>query len=919
MVIGGEAGVGKSRLAAEAARRAHDHGILVLWGAAYEQEGQLPYGAIVEALDGVVVSQAPAARERLLRRFPDLSGLLPSLRGAGMAGGAPHDFAETGANRMRLFAAMVALLDELRGGQPLMLVLDDLHAADASILQVFYHLARMAGERPWFLVGTYRAGAVAEGSELKRLLTAAVRERVASRVELDRLNRDETDRLVASLLPGGVTPPELLEAFFARSLGNPLFVRELVQTMRSEGALTLADGRWTIAADATAAVPRQVRDVIDARVDRLGTDARRALTLVATAGAACSFQLLRDTGELTESSLLDALDRALAANLLDEQGDGYAFHHPLVRATLYDGLSRASRARLHAALAAAIERQIDQAPTGQPAPIEALAHHWAVAGESARAIPYLVQAADRAAAVYANAEAIDRLCQALSLLDEFDRPLDTSPCDRCAILERLGDLHDLVGEAGAARATYAAAIAAGGLNPLDSARLRRKCARQALFVGALAASDVLLDEAEAGLIEAVETQDALAERARILIARAQCDFLAFRFSAALAAGEEGLRLAEEAASAPDVARACEMVAMACLPLGQWQRGLEFEQRSGALTDLNGVVRETADVHLCLSEYHLYGDRPAETARAFLRALGEAERIGATRSLALCHYYLGNMAYFRGRFPEGVARLDEAIQLYRQVGSASGEAIALMMRGVTLTALGRLDEARQGMETGLEAAAHGTLRSHALIRLYAGLGRNRLDANDAIGAREYAERAMDLAEEPSDCICYAAFLPVATAAFALTGDLERASALGDRALAQARAINTPPLLCMAQQATAMAHAMTGRWDTAFAALDDARRLAEEHGFPYELGRTLLMRSFVHMQRRSGRDLAAASALTAEAWPILLRLGVRASAAQARSSLGFMRGQYGRQATRRKAAELAVPRDRGIGKRGGKATR
>jgi hypothetical protein len=176
----------------------------------------------------------------------------------------------------------------------------------------------------------------------------------------------------------------------------------------------------------------------------------------------------------------------------------------------------------------------------------------------------------------------------------------------------------------------------------------------------------------------------------------------------------------------------------------------------------------------------------------------------------------------------------------------------------------------------------------LIRLYAGLGRNRLDANDAAGAREYADRSLDLAEEPSACICYAAVHPMATVAYALTGDLRSAAELGQRAVAQASVIGSAPLLSMAQQANALVYGLTGRWDEAFSALDEARHLAEAGGFPYELARTLLMRSFIHMQRRRPRDLAAASALTAEASPILLRLGVRASAAQARSSLSFMRG-------------------------------
>jgi tetratricopeptide (TPR) repeat protein len=672
--------------------------------------------------------------------------------------------------------------------------------------------------------------------------------------------------------------------------------------MRDAGALSLGSQNWAVSADAVADVPRQVRDLIDTRVDRLGTDSRHALTLLSVAGPDCSFQILRDAGSLDEARLLDALDRALEANLIEERGDGYTFLHPLVRSTVYERLSRRRRASLHAALAKAIERLAEDTATDHPAPIEALAHHWVEAGESTRAVPYLLKSANRAARVYANTEAIGHLRHALEILEGPAKTIDPDPRERTAILEQLCDLYALIGEVKPARSAYDAAIRVGALDSVSNARLRLKSGQQALFAGSLAAADILLDEAWSYLGDEADDPAFKLEGARVSAVQAQSHFLSFRFPEALAASEKSLRLAEEAGSRADVARACEMVAMASLPLGQWQRGIEFERRFDVLSDTNLIVLDSADVHLCLSEYHVYSDQPADAARAFLRALTEAERVGATRSLALCHYYLGNMAYFRGKFAEALIRLYESISLYRQVESSSGEAIAIMMHGMTLTALGRLDEARTSMEGGLELAASSTLRSHASIRLLAGLGRNRLDANDAAGARDYAEQALALAEEPSDCICYAAVHPVATAAFALTGDLPRAVEFGDRALTQARAINSPPLMCMAQQVNGLVHGLTGCWDSAFSALDEAQLLAERHGLPYERARTLLMRSFVHMHRRSRRDLVDASRLTSQAWPILIRLGVRTSTAQARSSIGFMRGQMRSRSTARRTDDL-----------------
>ncbi|HEX5502995.1 MAG TPA: hypothetical protein VFW96_10255 [Thermomicrobiales bacterium] len=269
-------------------------------------------------------------------------------------------------------------------------------------------------------------------------------------------------------------------------------------------------------------------------------------------------------------------------------------------------------------------------------------------------------------------------------------------------------------------------------------------------------------------------------------------------------------------------------------------------------------------------------------------------MGAPRSLALCHYYLGATAYFRGRFQEALAHLTAAAALYRRVGAAAGEAVSLQFLGLTETALGRPEAGRQRMEAGVAAAEAGTMRSHTLIRLYAALARNRIDANDLAAARAYAERGLALVEQHGRCICNASIYCVAAAALALTGDLDRAAALGEEALARATDLGSPYFLCVSHQARAMIFGQRGEWAGAFAALDEARRQAAAATLAYEFGRVLLLRAYLHLRRREAGDVRAATALMAEALPIFRGLGAQASAAQARSMLGFLRGQARRRA-------------------------
>jgi DNA-binding SARP family transcriptional activator len=593
LLIGGEAGVGKSRLAAEAARAAHRRGAFVLWGASYEAEGQLPYGPFVAAFDGYLATRPMAERRSLAGVAPELARLLPSLA---PAAGAASPGAGAEDERARLFAAVGRLLGQLAGERPVLLVLDDLHAADAASLQLLHALARAAGQRRWLLLGAYREDELAARPDLRQLSADATRAGYCRRLDLLPLARPDCDRLAQGLLPGGAIEPALLEQIHALSLGNPLFAQELVRALHERGDLRLVDGRWSAPAQ-EAIVPRQVGDLIEARVRRLGDDARRALSLAAVAGMESSFAVLRAASDLAEGPLLDALDAALAARILDERGVGYAFRHPLLRAALYERLSGPRRRRLHAALAGAIEALTGPAPEERPDAIEALAHHWAAADEPARAAPYLLRAAERAAQVHANADAIARFRRALALLEQAGPAIPDRPAQMVAALERIGDLAALAGDNAAARVAYADALAARPAEALAEARLRRKAAHAALLAGDLAGADALLNQAAARLDAAGPGEGRDLERARLSSVRAHERWLAYRFHEALAAAEASARLAESIGAAADLAQAYEMMALACLPLGEWRRGADYELRRASLVDLNRAVTEAGDVHL----------------------------------------------------------------------------------------------------------------------------------------------------------------------------------------------------------------------------------------------------------------------------------------------------------------------------------
>ncbi|MEV5009969.1 AAA family ATPase [Streptomyces sp. NPDC056159] len=417
VLVGGEAGVGKTRLVSEAARRAAADGAVVLWGAGHEAEGHTPYGAFAEALDGWLAEQPPGGRARAGAEYPELAALLPSLGRIGDQGTdrTPEE------ERDRLFRAAAGLLDDLTASGPVLVVLDDLHAADTGTFQLLSHLARRAGagRYRWRFAVTYREEELGLGDPRRTGLDALVRQGLAQRVELMRLGRDECLALAADALdtpsPDGVTLTAL-DRVWELSLGNPLFTLELARTVR--------DG--TAAEELSA--PEGVRQLVAERLGRLGTTARRLVEVLAVGGGDAALAEVLDVAAnglhppVTGAEAADALDSALAAALIAERSvvtagrpaPGLAFRHPLVRLTCYDQLTAVRRRHLHAAFADAVLRH-------RPDAVDALASHL-VRAHDPRAVDYLGPAARRAAALCANDSADRYYRELVARLDTTGDP-----------------------------------------------------------------------------------------------------------------------------------------------------------------------------------------------------------------------------------------------------------------------------------------------------------------------------------------------------------------------------------------------------------------------------------------------------------------------------------------------------------------
>jgi class 3 adenylate cyclase len=432
VAIGGEPGIGKTRLVAEFAAAAHDDGAVVLFGRS-DEEPVGAYQPFAEAL-GACVAAVPVAAHAV----EGLDPLLPG--GAHAAAGRDADAAA--GRRQALFDAVRAFLVWLGQEHPVVLVLDDLHWADAPTLLLVRYLARFA-EGPLLIVGTYRTTDLSATHPLAEALADLRRERLVERLALSGLREEQIAELLERTT-GHDMPPVFVHGLHVQTNGNPFFVEEVVRHLAESGVIYQRDGRWTSdVAVERAAIPDEVREAVGRRVARLSDACRRVLAAAAVLGQRCDFDLLAAVAGLEEDATLDAVEEALAAGLVVEDAaaerPAYAFNHALVRETLYDGLSRPRRERLHVRAAEALEAAGDL-----PADVRAaaVASHYRLAGTAGeRTLEWSLRAAEALADRLAWEEAVAHLDAAAELM----RELHTPPAQRARVLERVADLRYAAG------------------------------------------------------------------------------------------------------------------------------------------------------------------------------------------------------------------------------------------------------------------------------------------------------------------------------------------------------------------------------------------------------------------------------------------------------------------------------------------
>jgi DNA-binding CsgD family transcriptional regulator/tetratricopeptide (TPR) repeat protein len=702
IAVGGEAGVGKTRLVSELSRVASGSGGRVLVGAGADfGAGGLPMGPIIEALRPLAASLAQLS-QMLGAALPELARLLPELAtdDARPAPAWSDEFA-----RARLFEVLLALLDRLSRDRPTLLVLEDLHWADSSTLDLLAFLARNVRDERLLVVGTYRSDEVHWRHPLRRYLSELERSGRIQRVDLAPFGAREVRSQLEAIL-GRDPGPELTEHLFGRSEGNPFFVEELL------GASQRIDG--------DDALPPTLHAILAARFEALSEGAQRIVRVAAVAGRRFDEGLLAAVAGVAEEQLVDALREAVAQQILvpepDAPGQRYVFRHALLQEAIYANLLPGERTRLHRSVAEALAKRRTPGGPSDAEVAPQLAHHWYHAHDLGRALQASVEAGVQANRIFAFREALTHLERAVELWPAVPDPTGLAGMDRVALLAQAARASRGAGQSTRSAALLRAAIAEADArkDPGRVGRLHGELMLSLVQTGDSRGADAAIDAA----LRLTSLEPRTSQRAHVLMLAGVQLALASRHRDALPL----LREAREIAIAADALD--EEVPSPSRMSTRLGSRVAIALCTGYLGDVEEAVR------LLIEERRLatQGDRSSRLADSFgvqaiiLEAAGRFEEaiavveeaIGEMRPLALDRSLATTLEMTAGEALRHLGRWTEAERISRDVirnvvrHAAAGWDIggAHAARALLLVGIGRMAEAEEELALAQRAFPPG---------------------------------------------------------------------------------------------------------------------------------------------------------------------------------------------------------------------
>ncbi len=650
IIVEGEAGIGKTRLAEEFLVSIREQGAVVIAARCYEGETHLAYGPIVGGLRAAIAQQQPRLESLPAHWLSEAARLLPELASL-RPDTPPAPPLDSPGAQSRFFEGLKQVLHTLSGdSRPGLLFLDDAHWADSASLNFLTYLTRRLHEKPFSLLLTWRSELVPPGHRLQHLLAGATRAGSAAVLSLGRLSHSTVGELVQSTTAGDAA---LAERLYQETEGLPFFLAEYLAAL-ANGILAAGSKNWSL--------PGGVRDLLRSRLVAVSETGEQLLTAAAVIGRSFDFDTLREASGRSEEEAVTALEELLDLRLVREVQSiadkqiTYDFNHEKLRELVYEETSLARRRLLHRRIAEALVSRARGAGAGESNALAGqIARHYRLAGNEPAAAEYFKLAGERARSLYANAEALEHFQTALAL--GYPEP--------AALHEAIGDLHTLLGEYNAALRSYETAAALAGPDALAGIEHKLGTVYERRGDWELAESHF-----EAALAALGET-GAPGMRSRLYADWSRTAHRRGETSRALDLARQALHLAEAGQEPRALAQAHNILGILTSSQGdldQASRHLEeslalAEQlsdvgaRVAALNNLALVCRASSAVDRAL--------RLTEDALALCVAQGDRHREAAL------HNNLADLLHSSGRTEDAMSHLKQAVSINAEIDIEAG--------------------------------------------------------------------------------------------------------------------------------------------------------------------------------------------------------------------------------------------------------
>jgi DNA-binding CsgD family transcriptional regulator/tetratricopeptide (TPR) repeat protein len=607
VLVGGDAGIGKSRLIAELAARAADDGeVRVLWGQCADlEEAAIPLLPLANAFRDVGDDLLATAMPRAVSPSAQLSA----------------------APAARLHTLVLDHLAQASASAPVLLLLEDIHWADRSTLDVLAFLARRLRHEHVLIAATYRSNEVDQRPSLRRFLADIATAPTAQRLELAGLERDAMREQIGGIL-GAAPPPDLVADVFARSEGNPFFAEELVAVAGS---------------GSTDALSPTLRDMLLARIAALDADVQAVVRVAAAGGRQVHHRLLAAAAGIAEPELTEALRAAVSHQVLVATDDGFAFRHALLQEVCYRELLPGERAMVHAAFAHALESGADASATVAAE----IAHHWLRAGDKPRALVASVRAGDEAERIGALAEAAGHDAHALELWDVVAGAEELTGVDRVTVLARAAYANAWTGRPAEAHALIDAAIALvdPAAEPVRAAMLHTQRGRYFWHLGRTPEGVEELERA----VALIPAEPPTAERARALDQLALTLMLVGDYTRSRELCEAAIAVAQAIGARVEEADALICLGQDLVGMGDRSAGLEVLRRARSIATEIGDDEVLSHVAVGLSDGLWRDGQLAQAIEVALDGAQASRRVGLEVRECICNGNAAEAAYELGRW------------------------------------------------------------------------------------------------------------------------------------------------------------------------------------------------------------------------------------------------------------------------------